>query len=166
MTVGSAAVTRRPIDERDEALLRQLFLEGRPELALLPPGLQEEIVDLQLRAQREHYAAAYPNALDQIITVEGVAVGRLMVSQSVDAVRVVDVAVILSRRGQGIASNVIRGVIADADLLGVPVSLSVWSTNAGARALYARLGFVEAGGGVDEGDGYVELRRAAGSEGA
>jgi ribosomal protein S18 acetylase RimI-like enzyme len=167
VTVSAATVSRRPVEERDGAFLRRLFLEVRPELALLPPGVQDDILDLQLRGQRDQYAAAYPNARHEIITVDGVAAGRLIVTESATAVRIVDIAVSASHRGRGIASNALCAVTADAELLGVAVTLSVWSANVDARRLYERLGFCEASGvRRGEGDGYIELRRDVRPEGA
>lgn len=166
MTVSSPALTRRPVEDSDETFLRQLFVEARPELASLPAGVKAEILDLQLRAQREHLAAAYPDARHEVITVDGVTVGRLIVTDSAEAIRVVDIVVSVSHRGQGVASTALRAVVADADRLGLAITLSVWSANADARRLYDRLGFTEvAGAAAVTADTYIELRRDAGVEG-
>jgi ribosomal protein S18 acetylase RimI-like enzyme len=161
MPTRFATVTRRPAEPGDEELLRELFLDSRPEFVMLPPEMRESILDLQLRAQRQQYQMSYPNATDEIVMVDGVDVGRLILAEVDGAVRIVDVVVRESHRGQGIGSTMVSEVIAAAADRGLPVCLSVWSSNVDARRLYERLGFVAGDGG----DGYLEMQRVVTTEG-
>jgi ribosomal protein S18 acetylase RimI-like enzyme len=149
-------VTRRPAQVGDEAFLRALFAESRPDFAMLPPDMLESMLDLQVRAQRQHYLAAYPDATQEIIVADGADVGRLILSDSDTEMRVVDVTVGAAYRGQGIASTALREVLDDAGRRGLAVGLSVWSANTEARRLYDRLGF-KAVSCSD--DGYQEMQR-------
>jgi ribosomal protein S18 acetylase RimI-like enzyme len=156
-----ATIVRRPAEPDDAVMLGELFAESRPDFDMLPPDLRASILDLQVRAQRSHYAASYPDATEDILVADGVGVGRLILSRDRDCVRVVDIAVRSSHRGRGIASHVVREVIDDAERLGLPVRLSVWSLNTEARRLYERLGFVA----LDGGDGYLEMHHAVATKG-
>ncbi len=158
MPATAMTLTRRPAQSADHALLRALLLESRPELTLLDPVLRDQLVDLQVLAQQREYAAAHPRASHEILVVEGVDVGRLVLDPGQDAVRVVDVCVAEAYRGRGIGTSVLREVIGEAESAGRAVRLSVWSENAGARRLYESLGFVaESGGGAG---GYIEMTRS------
>ena len=57
------------------------------------------------------------------------------------AIRIIDVSLVPEYRRQGIGSTLLRRVLADASVAGVPVRLSVDMANP-ARHLYERLGFV------------------------
>ena len=80
-----------------------------------------------------------------------------------DDVQVSDVAVEPGRRGEGIAARLLARVTYDAQMLGATTaSLEVDVDNAAARALYARLGFTEAGRRPDYyGKGHDALILAA-----
>jgi ribosomal protein S18 acetylase RimI-like enzyme len=140
-----------------------LFAQARPELALLPPAVGTLLIDQQVRAQRAQYDVSYPTARHDILTVDGVDVGRLILATGRSDVRVVDVTVRAERRGEGIATSVLTAVTHEADRLGLPVVLSVWPANDGARRLYERLGFAVTS---DPGDGsHLSMRRPPTAEG-
>jgi ribosomal protein S18 acetylase RimI-like enzyme len=134
-------VERRSAVAGDVDLLRALFVGARPELALLPPEIRADMLDLQFRAQRSQYAASYPDARQEVVVADGAAVGQLLLDDSSEVVRVVDVSVEPAHRGIGIGSAVLRHVVAEAHASGRAVRLSVWSENAAAQRLYASLGF-------------------------
>jgi GNAT superfamily N-acetyltransferase len=161
VTTRLATITRRPAEPRDADFLRELFAESRPDFDLLPLDLRSSIVDLQVRAQRSHYAAAYPAANEDILVADGVDVGRLMINRGDESVRIIDITVRSSCRGQGIASRILREVVETAEQAGVPVGLSVWSSNTTARRVYERLGFTVVG----DAGGYLEMQRAVTTEG-
>lgn len=160
MPTTAVTTTRRPAEPADDALLRELFVEGRPELSLIDPGLRDQLVDLQLRAQEREYAAAYPQSSHQILVADGAAVGRLILDKTPDAVRVVDVSVLSRHQRRGIGSSVLREVIDEAERGGRTVRLSVWWDNGGARRLYESLGFVAAEAIGTSAGGYLEMARS------
>jgi ribosomal protein S18 acetylase RimI-like enzyme len=154
MPTSLAAVTRRIAQLGDEAFTFDLFISTRDELAVLAAEVRKPLLDMQYRAQRQQFATDFPGAEYEILIVDGENVGELIVDRGADGVRIVDVTVDRSHRGRGIASAVLTDVIDSAARVGLPVSLSVWSTNVGARRLYQRLGFVA----VSDGYGYLEMR--------
>ncbi|MCW2796403.1 GNAT family N-acetyltransferase [Nocardioides sp.] len=160
-----AEVLRRAAGPLDEDLLRALFADSRPDLAMLAPEVREVLLDLQFRAQRSQYAASHPLARHEILLVDGVAVGRLLVEDAHDVVRIVDVTVSRDHRCRGIGSAVLRQLSHEADETGRAVRLSVWSENRGARRLYESLGFVTVADAGARTGGYLEMQRAHVQEG-
>jgi ribosomal protein S18 acetylase RimI-like enzyme len=160
MIARAVTVTLRTAEAADEDLLRSLFAESRPELALLPPQTRTMLLDMQFRAQERQYAASHPHARHAIIVADGVEVGQLVIDDT-DDVRIVDVTVRHSHRSRGIGSTILRDVITKASASGQAVRLSVWSGNTGAQRLYARLGFVHVPDTDTDSSGYLEMRRNA-----
>jgi ribosomal protein S18 acetylase RimI-like enzyme len=116
---------------------------------------------MQFRARQSQYAEAYPTAQTELILINGEAVGELIVDRSPNAVRIVNVTVVEAQRGAGIGSTVLREEIESAARVGIPVRLSVWSDNIGARRLYERLGFEV----TTERNGYLEMQQVNATEG-
>ena len=161
MPTQQAVITRRPVERRDEPLLRELFASSRQEWDLLPPSSRDTLLAMQFRAQRQQYAVSHPEASHQILVADGVDIGQLILDESPTAIRIVDVSIHQAYRGRGIASAVLGDVISSAERVGLPVQLSVWSTNAGARRLYERLGFSV----TAEANGYLNMHRPATQKG-
>lgn len=136
----------------DDAFLRRLCLDARPELQLLPPRL----VDLQITAQRTQYRRDHPQAVDEIVELEGSPVGRCWTAAADDGLQLLDFAVQADHRRRGIGRAVLDAVVDRAAAQGVAVRLTVWSANLDARRLYRRAGFAEVG---DVG-GHVVMRLA------
>lgn len=130
----------RPVSAEDQPFLHRLFCGARPDLA----GLPEPLLQMQFRAQAASYAAQFPGAEHQIITVAGRPVGRLLVDRSPERIHLVDIALLAEVQGQGIGTSVLRALQVEADRAGLPLRLSVFETNP-ARRLYERLGFAVTG---------------------
>lgn len=150
-----ALVSRRPIDNRDEELLRELFADTRDELALLPADVRYVLLDMQFRAQRRQFAANHPHGHHEILVVDGADVGRLLIDESGPVVQIVDITVHRAHRGTRIATSVLTEVVADARRSGQPVEATVWSGNSAARRTCETLGFEVA----SEEGGYLTMRR-------
>ncbi len=124
----------------DEPFLRSVFVASRPHLTLVPlagPEV-EALIDLQLRAQRQGYAASYADAIEEVVERDDLGVGRLFVARSPEEVRVLDLAVLPEHRGHGVGAAVLMRLVQEAGTL--PVRLHVATDNP-ARRLYERLGF-------------------------
>lgn len=151
-TAAAPAVSLRTALAADDAFLRRLYLDARPELRLLPA----ELVELQIAAQQAQYRRDHPCAVDEVVEVAGEPVGRCWTADDGGELQLLDVAVRSDRRRQGIGRAVL-GVVADrAAARGMAVRLMVWSTNADARRLYRAAGFAEIG----ELGGHVVMRCA------
>jgi ribosomal protein S18 acetylase RimI-like enzyme len=145
----SITVALRAATAEDDAFLRRLYLDARPEFAALGPGQLDAVVDLQLRAQREQYRHEHPDAQDHVVVVDGVPVGRCWTAESERQLWILALAVLSTSRGRGVATAVLRDVCEHAASSGRTVGLSVWAANEPARRLYERLGFrpgTESGG--------------------
>lgn len=150
--------TLRWAQPADQWFLRALFVGTHPEFALLAPEVAAGLIDLQLRAQASAYRAHYPEAIDHIIELAGVPVGRCWTHQSDTELRLLDLAVLRSHRRQGIARRVLTDLQTSAAEGGMPMRLSVWRENAPAGRLYDELGFVQHG----QHNGYLNMEfRAA-----
>jgi ribosomal protein S18 acetylase RimI-like enzyme len=140
--------SRRPAGAGDAAFLSVLFAGSRPELAGLPVAL----VQLQERAQRAQYRAAFPHGLEQVISTDR-PVGRCWVARSEPAHHLVDLSLLGEFRNLGIGSLVLGELAAEAAAAGKPLRLQVWHANAAAVRLYRRFGF-----GVDsDRNGYLAM---------
>lgn len=153
MIAAVSDVLRRPATGADEPYLRALFAESRHDLALLPADVREPLIDMQFIAQRAQQLASHPDASNEILVVEGREVGRLMVGDC----HIVDITVGQADRRRGIATAVLREMISRHSPRAT--TLQVWSGNAPACALYARLGFEPSN---DE-QGYLTMTTRCGS---
>ncbi|ACA17876.1 GCN5-related N-acetyltransferase [Methylobacterium sp. 4-46] len=132
---------RRPERPEDAPFLRALFAaaQGTP-LEGLPAPLRALLLDQGFAGQAATYRALYPQACHEIVEAGGVPVGRLVTARGA-ALTVVDVALLPPWQGRGLGTRLLGEVMAEAARLGLPVHLTVAQGNAGARRLYARLGF-------------------------
>jgi GNAT superfamily N-acetyltransferase len=146
---------RRPAVAADEPFLRELYATTRPDLAGWDEASREVFVDLQLRAQRREWEAAFPGSADEVILLDGRPVGRLWVAWLDDACVLVDMILRPEFRRAGVGTQLVSDVLAEADRRGVPARLTVERTNRASLAFCARLGFVETGGD----DLFVRLER-------
>jgi ribosomal protein S18 acetylase RimI-like enzyme len=156
---GSVVVTRRPAGPGDEPYLRQLFVESRDDLARLPAEVRDSLLDLQYRGQRRQIEADYPAAAREVLVADGADAGLLIRDRDPERIHLVDIVVARSRRRRGIASVALRSVIDEAGERSV--TLTVWSGNAIALALYGRFGFAEINGS-NVTEGYIFMERRAG----
>lgn len=159
MLTRCSSVVLRGATPHDDAYQRRLFAESRDDLAMLPQGIRDSLIDMQFRAQAMQLARNHPDADRRVLVADGVDAGVLVLDDAADALRIVDLTVERRERRRGIAGAAVTAVIAAAGER--PVRLSVWSTNEIARALYERLGFI-ASAGADVEEGYITMERRAG----
>jgi len=137
------SVTLRPVAPGDEGFLYRVYASTRQEeLAPLPwsEAQKAAFLRMQFEAQHRHYHEHFPDAAFLVIVREGRPVGRLYVDRRREGIRIIDIALLPEQRGAGIGTNLLRGLLAEGDRLGKPVSLHVEHLNPAVR-LYERLGF-------------------------
>ena len=132
-------LSRRQAGPLDAGYLRELFTESRDELSLLPAELRDSLADMQYRGQLRQIAADHPRVTRDVLVADGADAGLLVLDRDGDRMHVVDIVVARSRRRQGIATAALRSVIEEAGQR--TVTLTVWSGNLGALALYKSFGF-------------------------
>jgi len=127
----------------DDSFLARLFYEVRaPEFAPLglPPASLDQLLAMQFSAQRGGFATEFPNACDYILRVGDQRVGRMLVNETLEEIRLVDIALLTAYRGQGLGESLLRALCQRASTAGLPLRLSVRPGNPALR-LYERLGF-------------------------
>ncbi len=147
MSATSRVWSLRPATEADADFLLAVYGSTRAEeLALTgwSPAEKDAFVRMQFHAQTVGYRAQSPGAEHLVILVGGEPAGRAIIDRSGPELRVMDVALLPERRGQGIGTELMRELQAEAAAAGRPVTLHVEVFN---RALgwYQRLGFRAAG---------------------
>lgn len=155
-------VTLRDVVSEDGPLLLALYASTREaEMAMVPwaPDEKRAFVEMQFTAQQRSYAASYPAGEHRIVSVDGHGVGRIYLNRTEERLHILDLTIAPQHRSQGIGSNVLAGLLAEADAHGKPVTIYVESFNP-SRRLFERLGFE-----VAAEDGHqLLLRRTAQSE--
>jgi ribosomal protein S18 acetylase RimI-like enzyme len=139
------AITLRPVEADDAALLRAVYASTRePEMALVdwPPEQKRAFLEMQFTAQDRYYHEHLPDVAYLIVLWEGEPVGRLYVGRWPDEIRLVDIALLPEYRNRGIGSALFRDLMAEARDAGKPLRIHVERFNP-AQRLYQRLGFVQ-----------------------
>ena len=137
----------RPVSDADRAFLVSLYGSTRSaELDQVdwPDGAREAFVEQQFAAQDAHYRANYPGASLDVILVDGALAGRLYVHRGPSDIRIMDIALAPDFRGGGLGTELLSGLISEAESSGRKLSIHVEMNNP-ARSLYDRLGFRPAG---------------------
>jgi GNAT superfamily N-acetyltransferase len=140
-----ADLSQRPVRAFDDAFLRRVYADARaPEIALTgwEAASANAFLRMQFDAQFQHSRRQYPQARFDIVERAGTPVGRLSVAREADAIRVVDIALLASCRGQGIGTALLRTLLDEAGRDGHRVTLQVEQHNR-AHVLYQRLGFIQ-----------------------
>jgi ribosomal protein S18 acetylase RimI-like enzyme len=136
-------ISLRTQTEADDAFLKELYASVRwSEVASTgwPDGLKHAFLEQQRALQTQHYVTHYNELWRGIVLYANRPVGRMYLWQNGDDLRIVDLSLLESRRGQGIGTQLLRAVIGEATLSNACVSLHVEQNNP-ARQLYQRLGF-------------------------
>ena len=136
-------VALRPVGPDDEQLLFRVYASTRVDELAVVPWVEEQKeaflraqFDAQTRWYREHYGAG---SFD-VVLVDGEPCGRLYVHRGAAEIRIVDIALLPARRGEGVGTALVRDLLAEADATGKRVTIHVERLNPALR-LYERLGF-------------------------
>jgi GNAT superfamily N-acetyltransferase len=157
LTALPSGIELRPTTAADREFLVALYGNTRAdELRVVPWSEAEKdaFVRMQFDAQDAFYRQRYPDARFLIVLAVGEPIGRLYLARLVDELRVIDIALLPARRGEGTGSALMAWVLRQADRDGVPVTLHVEPWNP-ARRVYERLGFRL----VEERGVYLFMRR-------
>jgi GNAT superfamily N-acetyltransferase len=131
--------------ETDADLLFALFSDAvAAQFASLPQLQQRQLIEHQFEARERQYRQNWPDAIDEVVILDGTACGRRLWHESDDEIRLVDIALLSSVRGSGVGSELIRDLQRRCDANSKPLRLSVLAGSPASR-LYRRLGLVAAG---------------------
>jgi GNAT superfamily N-acetyltransferase len=136
-------VALRPVQASDEPFLLCVYAGTRAEeLAPLPwtPEQKAAFVAQQFAAQTAHYARHYPGISADVIVIDDVPAGRLLVDRLDEEILIVDISLLPAHRGRGAGSVLLQEVLGEATAAGKRVAIHVERFNRALR-LYERLGF-------------------------
>jgi ribosomal protein S18 acetylase RimI-like enzyme len=159
LTVEAPAIELRPAEPGDREFLLAVYASTRAEELSVVPWTNEEkaaFLRMQFEAQDAHYRTTHPDGRFDVIVRGATPIGRMYVANVAHEIRIIDIALLPEYRGQGVGSDLIARVLAEADAEGLPVTLHVEPWNP-ARRLYERFGFHT----VSVGDVYELMERPA-----
>src|SRR5260370_30249658 len=150
-------ISRRAVRPDDQEFQFRLYASTRQaEIAMYGwnSAQQEAFLRMQFAAQQNWYGAAYAQATWQIIEIDQMPAGRMIVLRGEDAITLVDISLLVQHRGQGIGGSLVQELLEQAREANLPVRLQVLKTNPAAR-LYQRLGFIKTG----EDEMYLQMEK-------
>jgi ribosomal protein S18 acetylase RimI-like enzyme len=135
-------ITVRPEQSQDEAFLFELYASTRQEELDAwgwPPEMRSAFLSMQFKAS-QGYHRAFPDAEFQIVMLDGVNAGRLIVQRSRDELQLVDIALLPQHRNVGIGTALLQRIFGEAAATRQPLRLKVLKSSRAGR-FYQRLGF-------------------------
>ncbi len=96
-------------------------------------------------ALRAYFAGSFDASGGQVIEVEGVGIGEVLVEERPRELYVVRIGLLPEWQARGVGSSVLRTLVCRAGELGCAVVLDVFKSNPRAAQLYESLGFVRTG---------------------
>jgi GNAT superfamily N-acetyltransferase len=142
----AAAIELRPVEPEDAELLFRVYASTRAdELSVVPwdEAHKEAFLRAQFVAQDQWYREHYAGASLDVVVVDDEPCGRLYVYRGESEIRIVDIALLLDHRGEGVGTALLRDLLDEADAAGERVTIHVERFNPALR-LYERLGFAVA----------------------
>ena len=139
-------LTMRPVRPEDEPFLRELRAEHdveRLHLHDVDPdfeAMKKVILTHQFEGHAKHYKDVNWDRKDCIIEVDGEPVGRFIVMQNSEEIRLADIVIASAHRGKGIGHAVIEGTQGECIQSKRPLRLHVDKFNP-ALQFYQQLGF-------------------------
>jgi ribosomal protein S18 acetylase RimI-like enzyme len=140
-------VSLRDVQGADNDFLFELFSSTRiDELAVVPWSDEQKAAFLRMQfdAQTRYYSDTFPYMDYRIVLVDGHRAGRIMTTPLPGDLHVIDISILPPYRNFGIGTMLLNNLMVQAEREHMVLSLYVEAYNR-ARALYERLGFVEAG---------------------
>jgi GNAT superfamily N-acetyltransferase len=137
------SVTLRPVSDRDEDFLFEVYASTRAEeLAPLPlnASQRESFLKMQFAAQQQDYKRRFPDGDHRVILLEDRPIGRLYVARGDQEIRILDVALLPEHRNRGIGTRIITDLLDEAEQARQPLRVHVERFNPSNR-LFERLGF-------------------------
>ena len=138
----------RPARAEDRDFLYELYRSTRSHdlgAADLHPSQLDTLLEFQFNAKERAYEAEFPAADHEIVLLEDVPVGRIIVERTEGEITGVDLALLPPHRNAGMGTRLIENLLKEAEAAGKPFRISVERSNRAAR-LYARLGMRSVGG--------------------
>ncbi len=142
-----SSIRFRPIDfEADRDFLREVYGKCRLDsdaIASMTPGERDFFINMQYKAQCDHYIKEFPNAHYSVMIDENnEQVGRLFLDKREKEYRILDIGLLPSFRGKGIGKQVIGDIISEAESDQPPRSVTIYVERMSpSLSLFVNLGF-------------------------
>jgi ribosomal protein S18 acetylase RimI-like enzyme len=152
-------ITLRPVAPTDQDFLFEVYASTRRDEVSAwgwDVAQQDAFLRMQFTAQQRSYDMHDANTSHDIILMDGEPIGRLLVARTSSEIHLVDIALLLAKRGGGSGTAIIRNLLDEGEIKGLPVRLEVLKDNP-AALLYERLGFVKTG----ESGMHIQMERQA-----
>ena len=135
--------TLRPVSPEDMSFLERVYASTRVEELSVTDWSDAQkaaFIRQQFTAQDAHYRKHYPTSQYFVIEAGDSPIGRLYVDRWIREIRIMDIALLPERRGEGIGTRLINDLQEEAQATGKSLSIHVEKFNPALR-LYDRLGF-------------------------
>jgi len=139
----AGTISFRSITDDDRVFLQHLYSSTRhDELSVLDWSDEEKrsFLEMQFDAQHSYYQRTFPEARFDLILEDGQPIGRLYADTRTDEIRLIDIALLPERRGDGIGSQLMHDLLEEARHQAKVLRIHVERYNPALR-LYLRLGF-------------------------
>jgi ribosomal protein S18 acetylase RimI-like enzyme len=146
MPASFKTIAVRAEQPQDEAFLFELYASTRQEELDAwgwPTETRKAFLAMQFKAS-QNYRISFPDAEFQIVLLDQINAGRLIIHRSHEELRVVDIALLPEYRNAGAGSALLQRIFGEAAACKKPLRLSVVKGNRVER-LYRRLGFEKIG---------------------
>jgi GNAT superfamily N-acetyltransferase len=140
---GQHHIHLRPGLLEDYVFQLNLYADTRSvEMSLVdwPEENKQAFLQMQFDAQTSHYQIHFSNAVTQIIQLDGVDIGRLILNRAEETILLVDIALLAPYHNQKIGTAILQDLLKEAGRAGQTVTLRVEVFNP-AMKLYERLDF-------------------------
>lgn len=105
-------------------------------------GQREQFLRWQFDLQQREYEARFPDALYEVIVVDGQPAGRIWTGRDQEQIRLLDIAILPQFQNRGVGTILLRRLIDEATLANKALRHMVYVLNNEAHRFYERLGFV------------------------
>lgn len=127
----------------DQDFLFQVFIECRPDLQwICNTDVQQMVIRQQYEIEHTQTNLIYPDAIHNIIMLNDIRVGRLIINKKEKTVRIIEIGLIESYRNKGIGSTLIDRIKKEALEKGEHILLQVAWFNHSAYQFYKKHEFV------------------------
>ena len=146
LTRHRSVITVRPERPQDEAFPVELYASTRREELDAwgwPAEMRESFLKIEFKAS-QGCRQAFPDAEFQIVLLNGVNAGRMIVRRRPAELHLVDIALLPQHRNAGVGAALLQRIFGEAAATRKPIRLQVFRGNRAER-FYRRLGFVQTG---------------------
>jgi len=138
----------RPVSSADDDFLYRVYAGSRLEemaKVVWDEAAKQSFLHMQFTAQQAHYQKCFPDAIHDLLLVDGIPAGRLYIDRRETEIRILDIAVLPEARRRGIGSYFLQALIQEAQTNKKTLSVYLDETSPSLE-LFQKMGFIRADG--------------------